>query len=57
VDNLIELATFNDDNFGIVTEFIDDKYEVVFYKQVDNNFEPLSEEENAILKDKYLGGE
>ena len=57
MENLIELATFNDNEFGLVTEFVNDKYEIVFFRNNDNNFTPVSEEENTKLKNKYLGGE
>ncbi len=57
MDNLIELATFNDDKFGMVTQFIDNQYTIVFMKKTDNGYIPITPEENNKLKSKYLGGE
>ena len=55
MDNMIELATFNDNEFGMITQFVNDRFDIVFLRKNDDTFIPITEDENAALINKYLG--
>ena len=61
MDNLIELATYHDEQFGLVVQFLDVENNTKFYALEEINGEKvytkLDEETNRILEDKYFSME
>jgi len=58
MEDLIELATYKDEEYGLVVQFIDDENNCIFYKleEVDGqkNYIKLDGEINRILVEKYF---
>ena len=59
MDNLIELATYEDNEYGTVVQFLDDKNDCLFYKEIidelgNRTLEKVDSETNRILEEKYF---
>ena len=61
MEDLIELATYHDEQFGLVVQFLDVENNTKFYELEEINGEKvytkLDEETNRILEDKYFSME
>ena len=62
MEDLIELATYEDDEYGTVIQFLDDKENCVFYSVDENEngervYNKLDNEVNRILEEKYFSME
>ena len=61
MNNLIELATYHDDEYGLVVQFLDEEDNCSFYSLEEINGEKkytkLDEETTRVLEDKYLSME
>ena len=61
MEDLIELATYHDEQFGLVVQFFDVENNTKFYALEEINGEKvytkLDEETNRILEDKYFSME
>ena len=61
MEDLIELATYHDEQYGLVVQFLDSENNTKFYALEEINGEKiytkLDEETNRILEDKYIAGE
>ena len=60
--NLLELASYEDEDYGTVVQFLDSNSNCLFYKEtIDNqgkrNLEKLDSETNRILEEKYFSME
>ena len=58
MDNLIELATFKDENYGLVVQFLDSQDNCLFYILEEINGEKkytrVDDTTNRILEEKYF---
>lgn len=61
MEDLIELATYHDEQFGLVVQFLDSENNTKFYALEEINgekvYNKLDEETNRILEDKYFSME
>lgn len=62
MENLIELATYEDENYGTVVQFLDSDNNCIFYKektdeQGNKTLEKIDSETNRILEKKYFSME
>jgi len=62
MENLLELATYDDENYGIVVQFLDINNNCFFYKELidesgNKKLEKVDSETNRILEEKYFSME
>lgn len=61
MEDLIELATYHDENYGLVVQFLDSEDNCIFYILEEFNGEKkysrVDDEINRILEDKYFSME
>lgn len=62
MEDLIELATYEDENYGTVVQFLDSDNNCLFYKlkndEIGNSvYEKVDSEINDILEEKYFSME
>lgn len=62
MDNLIELATYEDNEYGTVVQFLDSNNNCLFYKEIideqgNRTLEEVDSEINRILEEKYFSME
>ena len=62
MENLIELASYDDEQYGTVVQFLDKDNNCIFYKETidengNRNLETVDLEINQILEEKYFSME
>lgn len=61
MEDLIELATYNDDDYGLIVQFLDENDNCIFYQMEEINGEKkytkVDETINRMLEEKYFSME